>query len=39
MAHWRDDLIGLFGELAWQARRSAGALGRVVYRDPVQIVG
>jgi phosphatidate phosphatase APP1 len=39
MAHWRDDLIGLFGELAWQARRSAGALGRVVSRDPVQLVG
>ena len=39
MAHWRDDLIGLFGELAWQARRSAGAVGRVVSPDPIQIVG
>src|SRR5687768_11060713 len=39
MAHWRDDLIGLFGELAWQARRSAGVVGRALDRDPVQIVG
>ena len=39
MAHWRDDLIGLFGELAWQARRSAGAIGRALDRDPVQIIG
>ena len=39
MAHWRDDLIGLFGELAWQARRGAGVLGRAVSRDPIQIVG
>jgi phosphatidate phosphatase APP1 len=39
MAHWRDDLIGLFGELAWQARRSAGVIGRVVSRDPIQVVG
>ena len=36
---WRDDLIGLFGELAWQARRTAGALGRAIDRDPIQIVG
>ena len=35
----RDDLLGLFGELAWQARRTAGALGRAIDRDPVQIVG
>jgi len=39
MARWQDDLIGLFGELAWQARRTAGALGRAIDRDPVQIVG
>jgi phosphatidate phosphatase APP1 len=39
MAHWRDDLIGLFGELAWQARRTAGSIARVIDRDPVQIVG
>jgi len=39
MAHWRDDLIGLFGELAWQARRSAGVIGRALDRDPIQIVG
>ena len=39
MAHWRDDLIGLFGELAWQARRSAGVIGRAVSRDPIQVVG
>lgn len=39
MAHWRDDLVGLFGELAWQARRTAGALARAIDRDPVQIVG
>ena len=36
---FRDDLIGLFGELAWQARRTAGALGRAIDRDPIQIVG
>ena len=35
----RDDLIGLFGELAWQARRSAAAVGRAIDRDPIQIVG
>jgi phosphatidate phosphatase APP1 len=35
----RDDLLGLFGELAWQARRTAGALGRAIDRDPVQIIG
>jgi len=39
MARWQDDLIGLFGELAWQARHTAGALGRAIDRDPVQIVG
>ena len=39
MAHWRDDLLGLFGEIAWQARRSAGAIGRAIDRDPIQIVG
>ena len=39
MARWQDDLIGLFGELAWQARRTAGALGRAIDRDPIQIVG
>src|SRR5215207_8684465 len=39
MSHWRDDLLGLFGEIAWQARRSAGAIGRAIDRDPVQIVG
>ena len=39
MAHWRDDLIGLFGELAWQARRTAGSLARAIDRDPAQIVG
>jgi phosphatidate phosphatase APP1 len=39
MAHWRDDLLGLFGELAWQARRSAGVIGRAVSPDPVQVVG
>ena len=39
MAHWRDDLIGLFGELAWQARRTAGSIARAIDRDPVQIVG
>jgi len=39
MSHWRDDLIGLFGEIAWQARRTAGAIGRAIDRDPVQIVG
>ena len=38
-AHWRDDLLGVFGELAWQARRTAGALGRAIDRDPIQIVG
>jgi phosphatidate phosphatase APP1 len=37
--HWRDDLLGVFGELAWQARRTAGALGRAIDRDPIQIVG
>ena len=31
---WRDDLLGLFGELAWQARRTAGAIGRAIDRDP-----
>lgn len=35
----RDDLLGLFGELAWQARRTAGALGRAIDRDPIQIIG
>ena len=30
MARWQDDLIGLFGELAWQARHTAGALGRAI---------
>jgi phosphatidate phosphatase APP1 len=39
MAHWRDDLLGLFVEFAWQARRSAGAIGRAIDRDPIQIVG
>jgi phosphatidate phosphatase APP1 len=39
MARWRDDLLGVFGELAWQARRTAGAIGRAIDRDPVQIVG
>lgn len=39
MAHWRDDLIGLFGELAWQARRSAGVIGRALDRDAIQIIG
>ena len=39
MADWRSDLLGLFGEIAWQARRSAGAIGRAIDRDPVQIVG
>jgi phosphatidate phosphatase APP1 len=38
-AHWRDDLLGVFGELAWQARRTAGALGRAIDRDRIQIVG
>jgi len=37
--NWRDDLLGIFGELAWQARRTAGAIGRAIDRDPVQIVG
>jgi phosphatidate phosphatase APP1 len=37
--HWRDDLLGVFGELAWQARRTVGALGRAIDRDPIQIVG
>ena len=36
MSHWRDDLLGLFGEIAWQARRSAGAIGRAIDRDPIQ---
>src|SRR4249919_1911260 len=36
---WRDDLLGVFGELAWQARRTAGAIGRAIDRDPVQIAG
>jgi phosphatidate phosphatase APP1 len=36
---WRDDLLGVFGELAWQARRTAGAIGRAIDRDPIQIVG
>ena len=36
---WRDDLLGVFGELAWQARRTAGAIGRAIDRDAVQIVG
>jgi phosphatidate phosphatase APP1 len=39
MTKWRDDLLGLFGELAWQARRTAGAIGRAIDRDPIQIVG
>lgn len=39
MSNWRDDLLGLFGELAWQARRTAGAIGRAIDRDPIQIVG
>jgi phosphatidate phosphatase APP1 len=39
MSRFRDDLIGLFGELAWQARRTAGAIGRAIDRDPIQIVG
>jgi phosphatidate phosphatase APP1 len=39
MSHWRDDLIGLFGELAWQARRTAGVVARAIDRDPVQIIG
>src|SRR5690349_8328486 len=39
MPDWRSDLLGLFGEIAWQARRSAGAIGRALDRDPVQIVG
>jgi phosphatidate phosphatase APP1 len=39
MMSWRDDLLGIFGELAWQARRTAGALGRAIDRDPIQIVG
>src|SRR5512138_3319601 len=39
MPNWRDDLLGIFGELAWQARRTAGAIGRAIDRDPVQIVG
>jgi len=39
MMKWRDDLLGIFGELAWQARRTAGALGRAIDRDPIQIVG
>lgn len=39
MARWRDDLIGIFGELAWQARRSAKAVGRAIDPDPIQIVG
>jgi phosphatidate phosphatase APP1 len=37
--NWRDDLLGVFGELAWQARRTAGAIGRAIDRDPIQIVG
>jgi phosphatidate phosphatase APP1 len=36
---WRDDVLGIFGELAWQARRTAGELARAIERDPVQIVG
>ena len=36
---WRADLLGLFGELAWQARRTAGAIGRAIDRDPPQIIG
>jgi phosphatidate phosphatase APP1 len=39
MSNWRDDLLGIFGELAWQARRTAGAIGRAIDRDPIQIVG
>ncbi|HUQ84583.1 MAG TPA: phosphatase domain-containing protein [Gemmatimonadaceae bacterium] len=39
MPSWRSDLLGLFGEIAWQARRSAGAIGRAIDRDAVQIVG
>jgi phosphatidate phosphatase APP1 len=37
--NWRDGLLGVFGELAWQARRTAGALGRAIDRDAIQIVG
>ena len=36
---FRDELLGLVGELAWQARRTAGAIGRAIDRDPIQIVG
>jgi phosphatidate phosphatase APP1 len=36
---WRDDVLGIFGELAWQARRTAGELARAIDRDPIQIVG
>jgi phosphatidate phosphatase APP1 len=36
---WRDDVLGIFGELAWQARRTAGELARAIERDPIQIVG
>ena len=39
MSRFRDDLLGLFGELAWQARRTAGALGRAIDRDAIQIIG
>lgn len=39
MAKWQDGLLGIFGELAWQARRAAGAIGRAIDRDPIQIVG
>jgi phosphatidate phosphatase APP1 len=39
LTKWRKDLLGLVGELAWQARRTAGAIGRAIDRDPIQIVG
>jgi phosphatidate phosphatase APP1 len=39
MADWRQDLFGVFGELAWQARRTAGAIGRVIRTDPWHVVG
>jgi phosphatidate phosphatase APP1 len=36
---WRDDVLGIFGVFAWQARRTAGELARAIDRDPIQIVG
>ena len=39
MADWRQDLFGVFGELAWQARRTAGAIGRVIRTDPWHVFG